>query len=341
MIETDYQFFWGHPPARWVKARLKTPSLWGDDEHLFLAWDSVPPPKPPVYEPLKAPRLFLDFADLRKDLSPENVLRFVNRRGCLGLGWPVRLESVPFSRTGPSDFMPTGNHYRDDTEVWSADPKMEPFGVWCDEVVRMHHLTALWGFAAAGDKKALADFVRWEGDNIIFRLPEFRPFFLRGWARPEIVWGAKQHTDTLGKPRFRRGDLILPASCFVAGQLNPALDGRITQYMTWSTSAGAPTLRTRPENLLGALYLQFALAITNPGGGFHYARCQQCGKRLTLGRLGSRIVRTTCSETCRTLLSRRRRRAKALHKDGIPVKAIAKEVKADVPTVRNWIATEK
>ncbi len=129
---------------------------------------------------------------------------------------------------------------------------------------------------------------------------------------------------------------------FVVEELGRAIqDNFVRHHYGWNLAKCTPELRPSPESLLAAMYLQFALVTTNRTGGVHFGRCAQCGTRLTLGPAGQRSVRKTCSDTCRTLLSRRFRRARALRAEGKSVKDICKAVHADAETVKGWINTTK
>ena len=57
-----------------------------------------------------------------------------------------------------------------------------------------------------------------------------------------------------------------------------------------------------PSNLLAAMWLQFAQAVT---GEFKLKRCEQCGEYFPVGPGGKRADAETCGDRCR---QRKRRR---------------------------------
>jgi hypothetical protein len=111
--------------------------------------------------------------------------------------------------------------------------------------------------------------------------------------------------------------------------------------------AGRVWAEFRPAHLLGFMLFQFAVALF---GGHQFRRCAHCDRWFELSpspprgrreRRG-RDDRTTCSDSCRSLLYRgRRRRAVDLHGQGWPVRKIAAEVGSTVAMVKKWVGAQR
>ena len=98
---------------------------------------------------------------------------------------------------------------------------------------------------------------------------------------------------------------------------------------------GRLALHIVPSSLLGALWLQFALAI---GGEKKYRECATCGMWLELSRAAFRTSRHYCSEGCRSRAYRgRMEAARKLALAGKTAKEIAEKLGSDVKTVRGWL----
>jgi hypothetical protein len=107
----------------------------------------------------------------------------------------------------------------------------------------------------------------------------------------------------------------------------------------WDASCGRVVLQNTPLSLLGAIYLQFVLAINNVTSS---RRCEACGRWFEVAPDRSRSDRTTCSGTCRTRIYRDRQdRARRLFAKGKKPKQIAKELGSDENTIKKWITEQK
>ena len=101
------------------------------------------------------------------------------------------------------------------------------------------------------------------------------------------------------------------------------------------TEEGTQGLYVVPENLLGALWVQFAESID---GGRSKVRCIQCGSWMVVAPDTSRSDRTFCSNRCRSKAYRERQsKARHLHREGMKPSAIAKKLNSDTQTVRRWV----
>ena len=99
----------------------------------------------------------------------------------------------------------------------------------------------------------------------------------------------------------------------------------------------AARLQITPKNLLAAMWLQFAQAVT---GDKEYRQCKQCGKpfEISLAPEGMRKSREYCTDPCRFKAYRERQgKARRLDSEGVAVKEIAKRLGSTTATIKKWI----
>jgi hypothetical protein len=99
-----------------------------------------------------------------------------------------------------------------------------------------------------------------------------------------------------GFRRFNPTDVLLPARCALQQEIN----SRLAELTTVPRLAWTPDYQQRivlaPPNLLGAMWLQFAQAVT---GQFAVTKCTVCGQYFQVGPGGRRADSTTCGSKCR------------------------------------------
>ncbi len=204
----------------------------------------------------------------------------------------------------------------------------------------MRFLTDLWGYATAGEQSALKAFIRWAGDAVVFSWEPIRVYYVLPNEAGKGVerWSAIDHHGPDERP-LRRGDLIAPALRFVQRHLDARLSGTFTTpRLVWPRGAAWPRLLNAPAGLLDALSLQFALSAADRDRGFHIGYCIRCGKRIEYAPGVNRADKTTCSDSCRSLLYRRRKKqAASMQAEGKTVKEIAEALGSDTNTVKGWI----
>jgi hypothetical protein len=103
---------------------------------------------------------------------------------------------------------------------------------------------------------------------------------------------------------LKHGDPVGPALAFLAQHANRKLQPN-AQPGVMVGDDGSLGLYFVPNNLLGALWLQFTLALTT---GARFAECGWCGRPFEVGPRGSRKDRKTCSDRCRVAFNRARRK---------------------------------
>lgn len=97
----------------------------------------------------------------------------------------------------------------------------------------------------------------------------------------------------------------------------------------------------RPVNLVGAIAMQFALAVV---GNKEYRQCrlERCRRWFEVGRFVQGPNREFCSDSCRAKdYQERRAMARQLYGQGMPLAAIAGRLNTDVDKVKFWIAATR
>jgi hypothetical protein len=129
----------------------------------------------------------------------------------------------------------------------------------------------------------------------------------------------------------------VPAHYLIATTINWYIEGRVSPCAIWNDRPGRIPFQIRPSNLLGAIWLQFALAVD---GAKKYRACKGCGRWFELSPQTGRISKLFCSDSCRVRAHRERReRARHLFREGRKAPTIARELEIDEQTVKNWIRT--
>lgn len=109
---------------------------------------------------------------------------------------------------------------------------------------------------------------------------------------------------------------------------------RLQMRVNWSPKAGL-LLRLHPRDLLTAIWLQFALAVT---GDKQYRACDACGKSYEIAPDTARTNKVFCSNRCKVRAYRERKaRAVEMRLAGSTPRQIARALDSDVATVSGWI----
>jgi len=141
---------------------------------------------------------------------------------------------------------------------------------------------------------------------------------------------------------LRRDDVITPAREYVRQQVNVELAETNTAQLNWTSDGSRVRLTYAPETLIGAMWLQFALAISAPK---EFRSCRTCGSPFEVSReptTGRRVDSVFCSDRCKSRDYRaRRRQARMLVAEGMSVREVATRVGARVAAVQRWIAQDE
>ncbi len=102
---------------------------------------------------------------------------------------------------------------------------------------------------------------------------------------------------------------------------------------------GGLILQFMPTNLLGAIWLQFAQAIS---GSKKHRACAACGQRFEVSPDKFRKSKFYCGDACRARMYRSRKdQAQQLAAEGKTPKEIAATLDSDVKTINKWIQQRK
>lgn len=243
------------------------------------------------YAPLKdEPALFKTFADTEP--TEEGILAFANRYGLLGPGADDLGEFVEL--LGPEGaFLGYG----------------ERFSIWAAEIEALKEMERLREAAVNGDMAYLRACILWDRDGKAVR-----------YERPDGRGGGIIATEVAGPGRLddrlrwlTPGDLALPALFYVQTRVNKKLAGHASPRLLYGERRDGRrrsvefALHVVPTDLLGALWLELALAVAEKR---EYRRCAQCGKWFAFLPDKTRPDRKYCSDACKSRAWRERHREK-------------------------------
>jgi hypothetical protein len=345
-----FDFSWPLRPEGgfvWVERRLKHSDH--PDPVPVLMFTS---PSNRSYRPLaEVPCLYRIFTEVPP--TAEGAMAFAQRFGHLGSGADMWIRPEPeadrdrgsFYQPDP-DVAPPQMHVMGELECNPSRtlpeevPEAEPLFLWQDKIRWLRHLLHLYDMAFAGDRRGLAEFVRWDGPRVIHTVREpipvaFAPNYHFGWRGfgkvpgdflPPIQGEAERY--------YTRGDLVAPALHFVQYSLDEMMYSLVKARCAWNRPEKWPAVVMVPVSLLGAILLQFARAMD---GKRHFRRCQACREWFVLEPGINRADKLTCSDNCRMRLHRLRRAALALRAQRKSYQAIAEELGVDGGTVKSWV----
>ena len=262
-VRTDpFIFRWAVNGAgyRWVKGLA-------GDTHL-VPRDQIGLPSR-VYEPSAG--LFLEFAALKP--TQEAIVEFAWKYGSL------------FDSYSSEDWAARENH------TLTAGPSLS---TWKSEIGDMQALIKLW--------QTIED----------CRIPKLRKERLAE-LRETVIWtdkGVRYEIKTSKRgmhavwlpdawlARVPPNDVLLPARYALQSEINLRIsdpDSLTIPRLAWTPDNHQRIIFT-PTNLLAAMWLQFAQAVT---GEFQLKRCEGCGNYFQVGPGGKRADATTCGDACR------------------------------------------
>lgn len=280
----------------------------------------TPPVTARLYVPLpQYPALFRTFIETPP--TPEGIQAFANQYGLLG-------EPVITSIQLPNTPRIVGG---------------ELLGRWQAALATLKQAVTLWDLVQADDVERLAAHIIWTGDTQVdyrgplWRSDETAPPENVAWTPHALIASAQFQPERL--EHFQPGDVGQPALYYVQQVVNTALEGQVSPRLLWNEERTALGLYIFPHSLIGALWLQFARAIS---GNKSYHRCEYCGKWFEVSLEASRPTRVYCSDACRFKAYRKRQEdAYQLHQQGVPLKEIAKRLGTDTTTAKGWIKKRK
>ncbi len=228
-----------------------------------------------AFRPLKDFRGVLYRRFAQTPLDTEGIKKFADAFGSLGgeIGSIIPVKRIDATR----DLMGTGEDLND----------------WLYEITRMVETVELWDLAREKDTKRLSELVRWRENSVGIEWSD---------RRFELI-AASEHRRELFEG-MRPGDLVEPALLAVQKIVNKQLweKGRAGPRLLWDGDKRALSQRIMPNGLIGAIWLDFLLAID---GNTDYRRCLQCDAPFPVTPKGQR--RKFCSDRCRVAHHRKKR----------------------------------
>jgi hypothetical protein len=216
---------------------------------------------------------------------------------------------------------------------------------WLHQLNDMQRLVALWDLLRNEDRERLAPHIQWRKDGKKGLSVRFdsHPGSGKGdgpalgfHRRRALVASRDTWPELL--ERCEVNDPILPAWAYLQAELDEHLHHTADQMAAeaaWDPKRGRPALRFLAPTVLGAVWSQFADAVSNDRT---FSRCRECGKWFEVAPEVARAHRRFCSNSCRSKAYRERQeRARRLYTSGKSFEAIAEELDSDVATVRKWV----
>ena len=205
----------------------------------------------------------------------------------------------------------------------------ETLNSWAKEIFAMRRALPFWDLVVAENRKGLSQYVHRPAPDVIqVRFPEGGFDLI---ASPQIRAHRLQYIPAK--------DVNRPALFYVQDTINKHLEGRVSPRLLWEEKGSRIGLYFVPNSLIGALWLQFTLAVD---GNKKYERCTECKTWFEVSLDAARTNRRYCKDACRFKAYRHRQaEARRLSAEGMPVKKIAKRLDSDAATVNSWIVSRR
>lgn len=217
-------------------------------------------------------RLYRCFAETLP--TPDGILKFANNFGLLG---------------GDIDsFIPVEDKGGGRSSLGLGEDQRK----WIDEISEMAYAVSLWDMVRERQLDRLSELVSWDKDSVGVEFAD---------GRGILIAAKKYKPDRL--ETIERGDIIQPALLAVQQIVNDRLWNRrrAAPRLLWNRDTKALEQRIVPHGLIGAIWLDFLLAID---GKTEYRRCEWCETAYPVFPKGHR--RKFCSNKCRISQHRQR-----------------------------------
>ena len=218
-----------------------------------------------LYQPLKRHTgLYRDFISIDSQLE---MLEFATKYGLLGIG-----EARPLN--GESGSL-----------IWP-----ERLTDWQAEILSIRSAVMAWDALQQNNRNYLKQVIKWRKNPKRVSHEDSHSF-----------WNLKDtHPDG---SNIKYGELTWPAYRYIQDRINTALKDNAAPRMLWNEDNELKLYHV-PKKLLGAMWLQFADAVSY---NLEYRQCGWCGKSFEVSR-STRSDRQYCSNSCRVSASRKRTR---------------------------------
>lgn len=234
--------------------------------------------------------------------TPVGILKFANRHGFLGCD--LRHE-VLHTAIGPGE-----------TRLHAG----EIIGDWTNEITAMSDVVDLWDMAREDRAGELNQRIERGENSILILLHDPKPNALYGQPpgdKPYFHGVSITPQNAPGRifDKLKPGDLRTPALLAVQRVVNEHLSvgNRTASRLLWNVDTEALEYHVTPTGLIGAIWLDLALAIN---GKIEYRLCDQCGTPFAIKPKarkagGAKNEKRYCSRSCRFKQYRARKKAAA------------------------------
>jgi len=239
------------------------------------------------YEPMEEfPGLFLDFAMLKP--TRDSIRQFADHYGTLFDTYDIADTVVQHGR------MVGGSTLQE----------------WKREIESMDAIVNLWEAVKDHKMTELRNIIRWTDNGVLYSIKTRSGAVLSNSVLTHKTDSTfKEMLARFGKP----GSVLQPARYALRREINKRVATATTvPRLMWASGARLdrqppkPDAHMRiafvPSNLLAAMWLQFAHAVTSE---YQLRRCEECEKYFPIGPGGRRLDADTCSDKCRQRKKRR------------------------------------
>ena len=190
------------------------------------------------------------------------------------------------------------NHWSDPPHRYDGTSALgRLLSTWTQEIEDMRVLVNLWDHIKERNHDALK--------KLIFLTDEGPEYVISTPKRGKRIVNLTRAFTTLsgGSFQFPQNDVLLPARCALQIEINTRLsENRTVPELAWTrdtkeTSGGHyQRIIFKPSNLLAAMWIQFAQAITEE---LQMRQCESCGEYFQVGPGAAREDARFCKDVCR------------------------------------------
>jgi hypothetical protein len=188
------------------------------------------------------------------------------------------------------------NHWSDPPHRYDGTSVLgRLLSTWTQEIEDMRVLVNLWDHIKERDHDALK--------KLIFSTDEGPEYVISRPKTGDHIEKLAQVTLPSGnRIQFAQNDVLLPARCALQIEVNARLSENATQpEITWTPDTNesggyGQRIVFRPKNLVSAMWIQFAQAITEE---LQMRQCESCGEYFQVGPGAAREDARFCKDVCR------------------------------------------
>ena len=207
---------------------------------------------------------------------------------------------------------------------------LESFETWKNEILDLGEAVSLWQMIVKGDTKGLDHRLRLREDGNI----EYRRQYSSTPGKAEVIT-----SRDIDRQRLIQEDTTHAAQLCIQRAVNTHVKGRLIIKLLFDEKHRQLGMHITPDNLAGALWLQFMYAVA---GQKKHEKCKTCQEWFEVSPRAKRSSAIFCSVACR-LRNYRKRIAKAQrqHARGVPLKKIAEQLETTVSVIKGWVKEGK